>query len=124
MFRHRTVAIILIIATISTSSCRASKSEDERSVLLARETILRDNLYHLRKSIDLYTADHNALPQSLDDLVKAGYVREIPIDPLTDRKDWKVTIGDDPNDKGKKGIADVHSASTAKSSEGILYSDW
>jgi general secretion pathway protein G len=123
MFRRLTIAIILIIAAISTSSCHVSKSEDERSVLLARETILRDNLYHLRKSIDLYTADHNALPQSLDDLVKAGYVREIPTDPITNRKDWKLIMEDDAN-KGKSGIADVKSASTAKSSEGTLYSDW
>ncbi|MBA2732923.1 MAG: hypothetical protein H0U54_08550, partial [Acidobacteria bacterium] len=71
-----------------------------------------------------FTADRGFLPQSLDDLAKAGYVREIPIDPITDEKDWKVTMGEDPNNKGKRGIVDVHSASTAKSSEGTLYSDW
>jgi general secretion pathway protein G len=124
MFRHRTVAILLITAAVSAASCRAGKSEYDASILRARETILRDNLYQLRKSIDLYTADHDALPQSLDDLVKAGYIHDIPGDPMTERKDWKVTIGDDPGGKDKRGILDIHSASTAKSSEGKLYSDW
>jgi general secretion pathway protein G len=124
MIRHRIVAIFLITAAVSAASCRAGKQAYEANVLQARETILRDNLYQLRKSIDLYTADHETLPQSLDDLVKAGYFREIPDDPMTERKDWKVTIDIDPENKGRKGIADVHSASTAKSSEGTSYSDW
>ena len=126
MFRHLNLAILLIAAVVavSTASCRAGKSGYDESVLRAREQVLRDNLYQLRKSLDLYTADRVALPQSLDDLVKAGYLREIPDDPLTERKDWKVTIGVDPNDKGKRGIVDVHSAATATSSEGTLYRDW
>ncbi len=124
MFRNRIVAILLITAAVSIAACRAGKSEYDASLLRARETILRDNLYHLRKGIDIYTSDHEALPQSLDDLVKAGYFREIPDDPMTERKDWKITTGIDPGNKGKNGISDVHSASTAKSSEGTLYSDW
>lgn len=124
MFRHRIVAILLITAAVCTVSCRASKQASDANVLQARETILRDNLYQLRKSIDLYTADHDALPQSLDDLVKAGYFREIPDDPMTERKDWKITMDIDPTNEGKKGIANVHSASTGKSSEGTMYSDW
>lgn len=124
MFHRLTVAFLLIITAMSVWSCHAGREDYDKSLLHANETVLRNNLYQLRKSIDLYTADRGALPQSLDDLVKAGYVREIPDDPMTARKDWKVVTGDDPNREGKKGITDVHSASTGKSSEGALYSDW
>jgi general secretion pathway protein G len=124
MFRHFTIGALLIVTAIFATSCGAERSEYDKTIARSRETVLRDNLDHLRKSIDLFTADRGFLPQSLDDLVKAGYVREIPTDPITEGKDWKVTIEDDPNNKGKQGITDVHSASTTKSSEGTLYSDW
>jgi general secretion pathway protein G len=124
IFRNFIIASFLITAALGTTGCRATGPEDEKSVSLPRETVLRDNLYQLRKSIDVYSAERGALPQALDDLVKAGYIREIPDDPVTERKDWKVVIADDPNAKGRKGIADVHSASAEKSSEGSLYSDW
>jgi general secretion pathway protein G len=124
MFHRLSSAFLLIITALSLSSCHAGRETVDKSLLHANETILRNNLFALRKSIDIYTANLGALPQSLDDSVKAGYLREIPDDPMTARGDWKVVTGDDPNHEGKKGIADVHSASAEKSSEGTLYNDW
>jgi general secretion pathway protein G len=124
MFRRLIVSLLIIISILCAASCRASKEYD-KSALHARETVLRDDLFQLRKIIDLYAADRGFLPQSLDDVVKAGYLREVPDDPFTGKKDWKIVIGDDPGSaKGGKGIVDVHSASTAKSSEGKPYSEW
>ena len=124
MLQRSAIALLIIYGVAGLTSCGAFKAEHDKSALHAREKILRDNLYQLRKMIDVYGADRAALPQSLDDLVKAGFLREIPDDPMTGKKDWKIDIGDDPNQPGKKGIANVRSASTAKSSEGTPYSEW
>lgn len=124
MLQRAAHALLIIAAVASLAACGAAKLENDRSVLRAREQILRDNLYQLRKTIDLYTADRAALPQSLDDLIKAGFLREIPDDPMTGKKDWKIFIGEDPNAAGKTGIDNVRSASNAKSSEGTPYSEW
>ena len=124
MRRPLFVALFLLVTAISGWSCDSYRAEYDERLRLAQEAVLRDSLYQMRKAIDLYSADYGVLPQSLDDLVKTGYFREIPTDPITEGKDWKVTVGDDPNAKNRKGIADVHSASAAKSSEGTLYSEW
>jgi general secretion pathway protein G len=124
MLLRKTFTILFIAVALSITSCHADRPQSDKSYLLARETVLRDSLNSLRKSIDIYAADRGELPQSLDDLVKAGYFREIPVDPITGSKDWKVSTGDDPNVKGRKGITDVHSSSNGKSTEGTLYSEW
>ena len=65
------------------------------------------------------------LPGSLDDLVSSGYMREIPVDPFTDQKDWTVATGDDPTStSGEQGVTDLHSASPEVSSDGRPYSEW
>lgn len=100
------------------ASCRAYRTEYDPRVLRSKEEVLRDTLFQFRKSIDMYAADKGALPQSLDDLVRAGYLREVPEDPITEKKDWKIDIGNDSNSsKGAKGIIDVHSASPS-------HADW
>lgn len=77
----------------------------------------------MRDSINDYALGNDALPQSLDDLVKAGYLNEIPDDPITQKKDWKVVIGEKPSLKNAKGIIDVRSSSTSQSTEGTPYSE-
>ena len=74
--------------------------------------------------INQYALDNNALPQALDDLVKAGYINELPDDPITEKKDWNPVMGEKVNLKKPKGIVDVRSSSTAKSSKGNPYSEW
>ena len=97
-----------------------------QSVVRAREAVLRNDLFELRKLISQYTLDKQKAPQSLDDLVSAGYLKEIPKDPMTHEANWEpkqeevlMTV-----DQQESGIDDVHSASNAISSDGTAYSTW
>jgi general secretion pathway protein G len=112
------ISIIIILAAVALP-------QYQKAVLHARETVLRDDLFQMRKLIDQYAADKLQLPQSLDDLVSAGYMREIPEDPMTGERTWNVVTGDDPNsDEGGQGITDIHSTSTDTGSDGRPYSEW
>ncbi|MFN2455290.1 MAG: type IV pilin protein [Pyrinomonadaceae bacterium] len=112
------ISIIVILAAIALP-------QYQKSVRHAQEATLRDDLFQMRKLIDQYAADKGKLPASLDDLVSSGYMREIPVDPITGDKNWNVTLGDDPtsNDAGQ-GVTDVHSSASDTSSEGMPYSEW
>ena len=114
------LTIIAILASISVPMYQAV-------VLRAKEAVLKDNLHGLRSVIDQYTADKKTAPQSLEDLVDAGYYREIPEDPITESSTtWQLEFGDTTliPDQLETGIVDVHSGSTAISSEGTPYSEW
>ena len=93
------------------------------SVLRAKEAALKENLYEMRKAIDGYYADHAKYPSSLAQLVEQRYVRQIPVDPLTERNDtWVEIRAQQQADDG--GIMDVHSGSDLKSAEAGYYRDW
>src|SRR5215216_6276748 len=64
-----------------------------RDELLWTELRLRDKLFHFRRSIDSYAADLGELPLSLDDLMSSGYLDEVPFDPITSRRAWKIVVG-------------------------------
>jgi general secretion pathway protein G len=97
-----------------------------RSVVRAHESVLKNDLFELRKLISQYTLDKQKAPQALDDLVQAGYLKVIPKDPMTGEANWEVVQEDVlmSADQQDPGIDDVHSASTAISSEGTAYSSW
>src|SRR5262245_61758077 len=69
----------------------------QRSVQHARETVLRENLWQMRRAIDQYTTDKGKLPKSIDDLVDGKYLHERPVDPITQTTEWKEVQGPDPN---------------------------
>src|SRR5260370_37430145 len=98
------------------------------AVVRAREAVLRDDLYTLRKLIDEYTLDKDQPPSSLDDLVEAGYLRGgIPVDPVTgSNQTWRVDSEDVPIAPGQSapGVVDVHSGSEDESLDGTPYSSW
>lgn len=97
-----------------------------RSLLHARETVLRKDLQTMREAIDNYTLDKQQAPQSLQDLVDAHYLRNVPNDPMTNSADWVVHTSDtviSPDQTGT-GIDDVHSGSDATGSDGTPYSSW
>ncbi len=99
----------------------------ESSIQHARETVLREDLYTLRSSIDQFTLDKQKAPQSLQELVEAGYLRQIPKDPFTNSRESWVPVADDSimsPDQTQPGIMDVHSGSDLNSSEGTAYSTW
>lgn len=112
------ISIIIILAAIALP-------QYQKTILHAREAVLRDNLYKMRTLIDQYAADKQSLPQSLEDLVSAGYMRSLPVDPMTNQPDWTVVTGEDPNSTtGQQGVVDVRSASPDTSSEGTPYNEW
>jgi general secretion pathway protein G len=112
------ISIIIILASITLP-------QYQRTIMHTRETVLKDDLRKMRSLIDQYAADKGRLPQSLDELVSSGYMREVPIDPFTGQKDWAITTGEDPNSsEGEQGMTDVHSASAETSTEGTAYSEW
>jgi general secretion pathway protein G len=90
------------------------------------ESVLRQDLFALRSEISQYTRDKQKAPQSLEDLKTAGYIREIPKDPMTNEANWKVVQEDAPSavDRQEPGISDVHSASNQTASDGTAYSTW
>jgi general secretion pathway protein G len=93
----------------------------------AKEAALKEDLHVMRNAIDSYTMDKGKAPQSLDDLVQAGYLREIPVDPMTESKDTWVTSTSDTYesvDESQTGIDDVHSGSQDVGLNGQMYSTW
>jgi general secretion pathway protein G len=114
------ITIIAILASISIPMYRAS-------VRNAKETVLRDDLRVLRQVIDQYTADKKKAPQSLQDLVDAYYLRQLPVDPITNSNSSWVPLTDtsvSSPDQTDAGITDVHSGATGVSSEGTAYNTW
>lgn len=90
----------------------------------ARETVLKENLWQMRRAIDQYGADKGKLPQSLDDLVQNGYLREKPIDPITEKDEWDSVMGDDPNNDGEQGLKDVKSVAEGEDHDGKSYKEY
>jgi general secretion pathway protein G len=112
------ISIIIILAAVALP-------QYQKTVMHARETVLKDDLFRMRALIDQYAADKGKLPQSLDDLVTAGYIREVPKDPITDNKDWNIDTGEDPySTEGGSGVINVHSSAADVSTEGTPYSEW
>ena len=123
--RGFTLLELMIVISIIIILVSVALPQFQKTIMHARETVLHDDLFKMRSLIDQYAADKGKLPQSLDDLVSAGYMRELPKDPITDNKDWVIATGDDPySTQGGTGITDLHSASGDVSSEGTPYSEW
>ena len=114
------ISLILILVSISIPAYN-------QSILRAKESVLLQNLFTLRSLISQYTLDKQKAPQSLEDLVQAQYIKQIPIDPFTGKNDsWTVDQEDYSLsvDQQETGITDVHSGSALISSSGTAYSSW
>ena len=97
----------------------------QHSVRHAQETVLKENLWQMRRAIDQYATDKGKLPKSIDDLVQAKYLHEKPIDPIMQDTEWDEKTGPDPNSAdGDEGLTDVKSRSTESDGEGKAYSDY
>ena len=93
----------------------------------AHEAVLKEDLHVMRNAIDTYTMDKQKAPQSLQDLVDSGYLKSIPVDPMTRTSDgWVVNQSDDLHslDQSEPGIDDVHSGDEETGSDGQPYSTW
>jgi general secretion pathway protein G len=120
-----TLLELMIVITIVIILAAIALPQYQKSILAAREAVLREDLYNFRKLLDQYAADKGKLPQSLDELVSEHYMREMPVDPITGQADWTVVSGEDPNStSGEQGVIDIKSSSGDTSSEGTPYSEW
>ena len=122
-----TLIELMIVISIIAILMSIAAPRYQQSILRAKETVLKQNLYNLRNAIDQYTMDKQRAPQSLDDLVAAGYFRQIPVDPMTGAADWQTTTDETlmSIDQQESGITDVKSASTQVSSDGsTTYDSW
>jgi general secretion pathway protein G len=116
------VVIAIILVLIGMAAGRY-----EKSIIRSREAVLKQDLATMRNAIQQYTLDKEAGPQSLDDLVSAGYLREVPTDPITRERDWHTNFDNVllSTDQTAPGIDDVHSSSDAISPfENSAYSSW
>jgi len=96
----------------------------QRGVRHARETVLKENLWQMRRAIDQYTADKGKMPQSVNDLVEAKYLQEVPMDPITEQQEWDEVAGDDPNNDNERGMKDVKSKAEGADTEGVEFSKY
>jgi general secretion pathway protein G len=96
----------------------------QRSVQHARETVLKENLWQMRRAIDQYTADKGKMPKKLDDLIDARYLKEKPIDPVVEKAEWREIEGDDPSNDNEHGLQDVKSTAEGTDSDGVEYSKY
>jgi len=99
----------------------------QKSIIATKESVLRQNLFTLRTVIDEYTYDKQKAPQTLEDLVSAGYLRQIPVDPMTgSNRTWKLIMEDALTsvNQTEPGIFDVRSGSDKVGLDGTPYADW
>ncbi|NMC72760.1 MAG: prepilin-type N-terminal cleavage/methylation domain-containing protein [Geobacteraceae bacterium] len=134
--RGFTLIELMIVLTVIGILMSIAVPNYQRSVIRAREAVLSDTLFTLRKAIDEYYADRGRYPDALSDLVMKGYLREIPSDPFTRRTDTWVTVA--PADAPAAGgaaegspqaaeqgrVYDVHSGSHLVGANGIPYNEW
>ena len=114
------ISIILILMSVAAPIY-------SQSIIRAREAVLRQNLFSMRTSIDQYSMDKGKAPQSLEDLVQGGYLREIPIDPINNSRDGWQAVQEDVMlsiNQEEPGITDVHSGANGTGSYGTPYTQW
>ena len=96
----------------------------QRSVQHARETVLKENLWQIRRAIDQFTADKGKAPKSIDELVEAKYLREKPLDPITDNREWNEIQTDNSVSEAMQGLENVKSTAVGEDSEGVPYDEY
>ena len=114
------LSIIVILATIGLTQHRTG-------VTLASEAVLKEDLFRMRDAIDQFYADKGQYPGGLSELVSAGYMRAVPVDPFTKSPDSWVTIPSEPdpnNPTAPPGVYDLKSGSEQTAIDGTKYADW
>ncbi len=115
--------VMIIIGTLAAIAIPSYMN----NVRHAREAVLKEDLHTMRTAIDSYTVDKEKAPQTLDDLVQAGYLKAMPNDPFTHRTDTWIPVQDDSLmtiDQTQSGISDVHSGAQETASDGTSYNTW
>ncbi len=114
------IAMFIIIILIS-----VAVPSYQKAMQSARESVLKENLWQMRRAIDQYNADKGKPPQSIDDLVTGKYLRDRPIDPMTEKDDWNEVMDTDASSETtESGLKDVKSSSDRVDSDGKAYSEY
>ena len=125
--RGFTLIELMVVITIIVILVTMAIPIYQRSIQRAKESVLHNNLYTLRTVIDNYTYDKQKAPQDLRDLVSEGYLRDIPVDPMTNsNQTWQKIMEDATQsvDQSQPGIFDIRSGSDKMGSDGTPYSSW
>jgi len=130
-FRRRefgfTMVELMIVMAIVVILVSLAIPQYQKALIRSKESVLKNNLFTLRQVIDEYTYDKLKAPQSLQDLVSAGYLRDIPIDPITNSNQTWRTVNEDALQsvsQTEPGIFDVKSGSEKTGLDGTAYADW
>jgi general secretion pathway protein G len=121
-----TLIELMIVMAITVILVATAIPYYQKSVIRAKESVLKNNLFTMRTVIDEYSYDKQKAPQSLEDLVRDGYLREVPRDPIAGGSNWKI-IMEDPGqsiNSTEPGIFDIRSTSDKTSLDGTPYSEW
>lgn len=122
-----TLIELLIVMTVIGILASIVVPNYQRNLIKAREAVLMEDLYQMRRAIDTHFADHISYPESLDDLVAKKYLRDIPRDPFTEATDTWEEVPPAPSIEGEiaeGGLEDVHSGDDRVGLNGIPYRDW
>ena len=122
-----TLIEILIVVSIIGILVSIAVPIYQKSILRTRESVLRNNLFTMRTVLDEYTYDKQKAPQALQDLVQEGYLRQVPVDPMTGSSTtWKIIMEEalQSVNQSEPGIYEVHSGSDKMGLDGTPYSDW
>ena len=125
--RGFTLIELLIVMSILGILASIAVPHFQRNLIKAREAVLMEDLYLMRRAIDAYFADHISYPESLDDLVANKYIRDIPRDPFTQATDTWEEVPPTPSLEGEMaegGLEDVHSGDDRVGLNGVPYRDW
>lgn len=126
--RGFTLLEVIIVLTIIAIIVSLAIPAYQTVILRAKESVLKQNLHLMRRQIEAFAADRGRYPESLQELVEKGYLREIPLDPITgSRETWETVQEDQPfsgDPEQRPGIKDVKSGAKTVSSEGTPYNEW
>jgi len=125
--RGFTFVELMVVITIIVILVSMAVPIYQKAIVRSKETVLKNNLFTLRTVIDNYTYDKEKAPQSLQDMVTGGYLRAVPIDPITgSNQTWRLKMEDASQamNQAEPGIFDVHSGSDKTGLDGTPYSDW
>ena len=125
--RGFTFVELMVVVTIIVILITMAIPQYQKSIIRTKESVLKNNLFTLRTVIDNYTYDKEKAPQSLQDLVSEGYLRVVPLDPMTGSNQTWQTVMEEASQsvsQAEPGIFDVHSGSDKIGLDGTRYSEW
>ena len=122
-----TIIEVLVVMSLIVILASMGMTQYRSSITRAEEAVLKENLFRMNDAIDQFYADKNKWPADLAELASEGYIRELPIDPMTKSKDTWTTVQAEPdpnNPASQAGIYQVKSGSDRSALDGSRYADW